>query len=180
MKKDEAVLTLFYNQPTRHWHFEEILREAYISRPQAAQWLKHFEQEKVIKKIKQKWRMPYYVADYESSAYQARKKLFALNELEKKSFLSHLAGLPKARAVILFGSMSRWDWNRDSDIDVFIYGDSEGFDKVTYRSKLHREIETFVCRDERELKKLGPAFLRNIVGGYIVKGTLDFVEVAHA
>jgi len=180
MKKDGLVLDLFFNESTKHWHFEEILNTVKISRPQAANWLRKFIKEGIVKRIKPQGKMPYYVGNYESSAYQSRKRLFALNELEKQGFLSHLASLPKAQTVILFGSMSRWDWNKESDIDLFVYGDPEGFDKGSFRAKLGREIETFVCKDNEELQRFKPALLRNIVEGYLIKGTLNFVRVAHA
>lgn len=180
MKKKDLVLDLFFNEPTKHWHFEEILSTVKISRPQAANWLRKFIKEEIVKRTKPKGKMPYYVGNYESSAYQTRKRLFALNELEKQGFLSHLNSLPKAQAVIMFGSMSRWDWNHESDIDLFVYGDLEGFDKGAFRAKLGREIETFVCKDKEELQRFKPALLRNILEGYLIKGTLDFVQVVHA
>ncbi|MBI4146508.1 nucleotidyltransferase domain-containing protein [Candidatus Woesearchaeota archaeon] len=180
MKKDELVLDLFFNEPTKHWHFEEILTAVKISRPQAAGWLRKFVKEGLVRRIKPKGKMPYHVGNYESSTYQARKRLFALNKLEKQGFLSHLTSLPKAQAVIMFGSMSRWDWNKESDIDLFVYGDPEGFDKGAFRAKLGREIETFVCKDKEDLQRLKPALLRNILEGYLIKGTLNFVQVAHA
>ncbi len=180
MNKGELVLALFFNEPTKHWHFEEILRNTGISRPQAVFWLRRFVKEGLVKRIKVKGKMPYYVGNYENVIYQARKRLFALNEFEKKGFLSHLTSLPKARAVILFGSMSRWDWNKDSDIDIFVYGDPEGFDKGAFRAKLGREIEIFICRDQEDVQRFKPAFLRNILEGYLIKGGLNFVQVVHA
>lgn len=179
MKKDELVLNLFFNEPTKHWHFEEILTTVNISRPQAVNWLRKFIKEGIVKRIKPQDKMPYYVGNYENFTYQSRKRLFALNELEKQGFLSHLTSLPKAQAIIMFGSMSRWDWNKESDIDLFVYGDLEGFDKGAFRAKLGREIETFVCKDKEELARLKPAFLRNILEGYLIKGVLNFVQVTH-
>jgi len=180
MKKEDVVLGLFFNEPTKHWHFEEILNVAKISRPQAARWLHKFIKEGLVKRTKPQGKMPFYVGNYESATYQARKRLCALNELEKKGFLSHLASLSKAEVVILFGSMSRWDWTKESDVDLFAYGDLEGFDKGTFRAKLGREIEMFVCKDKAELQKFKPALLRNILEGYLIKGTLDFVRVGYA
>ena len=31
MTKEEKVLKLFYEYPTKHWHFEELIKEAKIS-----------------------------------------------------------------------------------------------------------------------------------------------------
>jgi len=180
MGKEELVLGLFFNEPTKHWHFEEVLGAAGISRPQAARWLHKFIREGLVLRLKPRQKMPYYVSNYENPSYQSKKRLFALNELEKEGFLGHLAGLQKAHAVVLFGSFSRWDWHAESDIDVFIYGDTKGFEHERFRGKLHREIETVVCKDVAALRRLQPALLRNILEGYVVKGALDFVRVTHA
>ena len=180
MNKEETVTKLFYNEPTKQWHFEDILRSAKISRPQAAKWLVKLMNEGIIKRVKPRAKMPYYLGDYESPAYQSRKRITALNELEKQGFLRHLCGLRGVRTAILFGSMSRWDWHKDSDIDLFILGDPSGFDQGGFRAKLHREIQTFVCKDAKDVIRLKPALLRNIISGYIIKGGIDFVEVGHA
>lgn len=180
MKKEDTLLKAIFNEPSKYWHFEELLKAASISRPQLARWLKKFIAGGLIKRIKPIKQMPYYVGNHEDPRYQARKRLFALEQFEKQGFLSHLAGLPKAKTVILFGSMTRWDWYKESDVDVFIYGDPEGFKEGEYWAKLGREIETFICKDKTELYKFPPGLLRNIIEGYRIKGKIDFIEVAYA
>lgn len=177
MAKEEAVLKLFLENPTKHWHFEEILKTAKISRPQADGWLKKFVKEKLVTRIKPKGKMPFYTADYESPDYQLKKRLFALMQLEKAGLLKCLLTLPKAETIIIFGSMSRWDWYKESDLDIFVYGNIEDVKLGSYREKLHREIQMFICRNKEEVKNMNPALLKNIVEGYMVKGSLDFVEV---
>lgn len=70
--KDEPILYLFFNSP-KHWHFDEILKNVEISRSQLAQWLKKFEKEGIIKRVKEKGKMPYYVQDFESPNFQNKK-----------------------------------------------------------------------------------------------------------
>ena len=175
--KDELILELFYNNPTKHWHFEELIKKAKISRPQLNNWLKKFLKEKLIKKPKPKDKMPYYVANYENPDYQNKKRLFILNKLNDSGFLKHLSELPKAKTIILFGSLSRWDWYKDSDIDLFILGNSEGLKEGEFSKKLHRDIQIFSYKTKRELEKLNQGLLKNIIGGFKIKGNLDFLEV---
>ncbi len=175
--KEEAILKLFFENPTREWHFEEILGEAGVARSKADRWLKKFTREGLVKKVKEKGKMPYYISNYDSPAYQNRKKLFALNMLYESGFLNQLSALKKAKTVIIFGSFSRSDWYEGSDIDLFIYGDPEGLSVAKYELKLHRDIQLFVCHSTGDLKKFGTGFIRNIIKGNLVKGDLDFLKV---
>lgn len=177
MNKEKNMLKPFMEMPTRHWHFEEILKEADISRPQASIWLRKLIKKSFIKRTKEKGKMPYYTANYENPDFQLIKKIYALEEMGESGLIRHLSSLPKAKDVIIFGSMARWDWHRGSDIDLFIYGAPDGLETGIYRKKLHKEIQAFICRDKNELKKLSPALLRNIAEGHIVKGSLDFLQV---
>lgn len=175
--KEENILGLFFNEPTKEWHFEGIVREAKITRSKADRWLKQFIKDGVIRRIKERGKMPHYVSNCELPPYKNRKKLFALNKLYASGFLNHLTSLPKARTVIIFGSFARSDWYHNSDIDLFIYGEPEGLKLAEYEMKLNRDIQVFACGKKEELRKFGEGLIRNIIKGNIVKGDIDFVRV---
>ena len=175
--KEKQVAGLFFDNPTREWHFEEILKEAEITRSKADAWLKGFIKEGLIRRVKEKGKMPYFISNYTSPQYKNKKKLFALDKLYESGLLNHLDSLKKAETVILFGSFTRSDWYEKSDIDIFIYGDPEGLKIVDYELRLHREIQVFICRDKKGLYRLGQRLIRNIIKGNLIKGNLDFIEV---
>ena len=175
--KEENVIELFFENPTREWRFEEIINEIKIARSKTNKWLKKLIKEKLIKRIKKKGKMPYYVGNYNSSEYKIRKTLFGLNKLYKSGLLNHLDSLQKVQTVILFGSFSRSDWYKHSDVDIFIYGDPEGLKIANYELKLHRDIQLVICQNKKELSKLGDGLIRNIIKGNLLKGNLDFVDV---
>lgn len=175
--KKENIIELFFENPTRQIHFEEILKEAKITRSKANLWLKKLIKEKITKRIKQRDRMPYYISNHEHPSYKNKKRIFALNKLYKSGLLNHLYSLKKAKTVILFGSFSRSDWYKKSDIDIFIYGNPEGLKIVDYELNLHRNIQLFICNDTNELSKLGLGLIKNIIKGDIIKGDIDFIKV---
>ncbi|MCK5283291.1 MAG: nucleotidyltransferase domain-containing protein [Nanoarchaeota archaeon] len=170
-------MELFFENPTREWHFEEIVKEAKIARSKADNWLKKFAKDRLIKKIKKKMKMPHYISNYNSAEYKYNKKIFALTKLYESGLLNHLGSLEKAKTIILFGSFSRSDWYKNSDVDIFIYGDPDGLKIANYELKLHRDIQLFICQNKEELTKLGEGLIRNIIKGNIIKGNLDFIEV---
>jgi len=176
--KEYAVMELFFEQPTREWHFEEILQTAKVSRGKATQWLKKLQKEGVIKRVKEKGKMPYHISNYNSPEYKNKKRLFAFQKLYDSGLLNHLSALPKAETVILFGSFMRSDWYQNSDIDIFIYGSPEGLSIANYELFLQKDIQVFVSRTKEDLFELGNDFIKNIIKGHLVKGTVDFIEVS--
>ncbi len=175
--KENKVLKLFFNQPTKEWHFEELIKETKMARSKVDRWLKKLVKEKIIVKVKKKSRWPHYRGNYASPEYRTRKKLFALQELSDSGLWKHLLSLPKAKTIFVFGSFARSDWYKESDIDLFIYGNSEGLKIAPYELKLNREIQLFSCENKTELNKFNPALMRNIIKGELIKGDLDFLEV---
>jgi len=176
--KKESIVELFFENPTKEWHFEEIVKEVKITRGKTDNWLKKLVKEGLIKRIKKKGKMPFYISNYSSSEYKVRKRLFALNLLYRSGLLSHLDSLERVKAIILFGSFTRSDWYKGSDIDIFIYGDPEGLKIGAYELKLNRNIQLFNCQNKEELSKLGTGLIRNIIKGNLLKGNLDFIKVS--
>ena len=175
MKSKESVLALFYGS-SKHWHFNEIMKKARISRPQLAQWLNKFEKEGVIKRVKPKGKMPYYVQNFDNPNFQQRKRLFTLKMLAESGLLNHLASLKEAKVVILFGSFSRSDWYDDSDIDIFIYGNDKDFEQGKYELKLRRDIQVHAAKTRKDLKRIDKMIPYIIMGDFI-KGSIEDLGV---
>ncbi|MBI5064707.1 nucleotidyltransferase domain-containing protein [Candidatus Woesearchaeota archaeon] len=175
--KENKLLDLFFNEPTKQWHFEELVKTAKINRKQVLLWLRKFTKENLIKKIKQKSKMPYYLADYGNVNYKNKKTIYSINVLYKSGFLNHIASLPKAKTVILFGSTTRWDWHAKSDVDLFVYGNPEGLQLGKYELKLGRDIQLFLCQEKKDFSNYTTGLIKNIMNGQLIKGNLDFIEV---
>lgn len=173
--KEEEVLEPFFNS-ARYWHFDELLKTAGISRSQLSLWLKKFEKEGIIKRVKPKGRMPYYMHNFDNADFRNKKKLFALKKLNDSGLLNHLASLSKASVVILFGSFSRSDWYKDSDIDIFIYGDDSDFEQGRYELKLNRDIQVHNSKNKKDLKKINK-MLPYIISGDFIKGSIQDLGV---
>lgn len=175
VSKGNEILELFFNS-SKHWHFEEILKKVKIGRPQLTRWLKIFQKEGMIKRIKKKGKMPYYVHDFHNSKFDIRKNLYAKQILVSSGLFDHLASLENAKVVVLFGSFSRSDWYKDSDVDIFIYGKDDAFEQGKYELKLKREIQVHMAKDKKDLKRIDK-MLPYIVSGYFIKGSIQDLGV---
>ena len=177
--KEDNLLEQFFNEPTRHWRFKE-LRSVGLVDNKISRWLKRFAAEQLIQKITPKGKLPFYVGNYEHPNYQNRKRLYMQQKLYESGFLNHLASLKGAKTVIIFGSMARGDWHKESDIDLFILGSDDDLEQSVFERKLGRTIQVFRSNDGKGLNKFKNALLLSIVKGDIVKGDVDFLDVRHA
>ena len=175
----EKLKQLFFNESLRHWHFEDLVQESGLSRERVNCFLKTLLKEKLISRVKPRGKMPYSVANREFPRFREQKRLCGLQKLVEAGLFEYISSLPEVKTAIIFGSFSRGDWNKSSDVDIFIYGNSKNFAKKTFENKLKREIQLFSFEDPHEIQKeLDPALIPNIIKGFNVKGSLEPFEVS--
>ncbi len=180
MRQKENIKELFFNYSTKHWHFDDLVKKSGLSRTSTNKWLKKLTKEELIKKFRPKGKMPYYIANYTNVKFKMEKRLYAFQQFEKTGFLEHLSSLPKAKTVIIFGSFARADWDYESDIDLFIYGNADEFEQGKFERIFKREIQLFEYEDPQKLKRIENV-IPNILAGIHVKGKIEpFTVSIHA
>jgi len=177
--KEENVLKLILeHSPLKEWHFEEIIKEARVTRLVANKWLKKYVSERLLLYVKEKGKFPYFTVGSNNFFYYSLKRVYALEQLHKSGLISKLLSLKTAKMIILFGSIIKGDWYKNSDIDLFIFGNISDFDKKPYELKLHKNIELHVFKNKEEIKEVKTGLIRNIINGYVLKGQIqDIIEV---
>jgi len=174
----QRIKELFFSESLRHWHFENLIRQSNLSRERVNYFLKLLLKEGLVMRVKPRGKMPYYVANRDSFSFREQKRLFGLNELVKSGLFEYINAHSEIKTAIVFGSFARGDWNKSSDVDIFIYG-STNFDKQTFENRLGHEIQLFSFELPKELKnELEPGLILNIIKGFNVKGTLEPFEVS--
>jgi len=182
--KEERILELFYNEYTRHWHFHDIAKAAGVSDVVASKWLRHYCSDKLIKRIKPRGKMPYYIANWDNILFHNKKKLFAITKMHESGLIYELQRLPHARTIVIFGSFVRSDWHTNSDIDVFIYGDPGELRFGTFWKGLglhgkSRDVSVHSYPSIEEIRNIHSGLMKNVVKGLFVKGNIhDIAEVA--
>ena len=181
--KEERVLELFFNEPSRQWHFKDIVKTARISEPAASKWLRKMLRERIIQRIKPKGKMPYFEGNFRHENYKNKKRIYAMQKLYETGLLIKLQQLRNAKAVVIFGSFARSDWNRDSDVDIFVLGDPGElrfgalWTGLGFQGKA-RVIQVHSFKSLRETRRIHSGLMKNVVEGYFVKGNIfDIAEV---
>ena len=178
--KEENVLRLILeSSPLKEWHFEEIIKEAKVTKLVANKWLKKYLSEGLLKYIKEKGKFPHYTVGANNSVYYSIKRVYSLDQLHKSGLISKLLSMKSAKTIVLFGSIVRGDWYKDSDVDIFVFGDISQFDKNLYEIKLKKHIELHIFRSKEDIEEIKSGLVKNIINGYTIKGQIqDFAEVA--
>ncbi|MDD4878466.1 MAG: nucleotidyltransferase domain-containing protein [Candidatus Nanoarchaeia archaeon] len=171
---EDRIKHLFFESPARQWHFEEIVKKAKLSRERANYYLKQLIKEGYIKRVKPKGEMPYYIALYESEKFKNEKRIYGLALLQKSGLFAHICENKRIKSAILFGSFASGYWLDESDIDLFIYGKADNFEKSKYELILGRELQLFCYDDKDKMKReLAPGLPSNIAAGFKIKGNLE-------
>ncbi|MDP3916980.1 MAG: nucleotidyltransferase domain-containing protein [Nanoarchaeota archaeon] len=177
-KEDDVLKILLENSPLKEWHFEEVVNVAKVSKAVANKWLKKFVRGGLIKRIKRKGEFPFFTVGSNNPVYYSLKKIYALEQLHKSGLLPKLESLTSVKTIILFGSMIKGDWYKNSDVDMFVLGNIPDFNKNTYECRLNRNIELHVFENKKEIKKMKTGLIKNIINGYVVKGQIqDIINI---
>jgi predicted nucleotidyltransferase len=126
-----------------------------------------------LKKIKPEGRFSHYTAGQKNPVYYSHKRLYAMQQLYTSGLIQKLLSMESAKTIVIFGSMIKGDWYKDSDIDIFILGKSPDFDRKAYESRLGRDIELHVFHGERDMKDVKTGLLKNVMNGYLIKGSMQ-------
>ena len=181
--KEERVLELFFNEPSKHWHFSQIVETAKASEPSANKWLRKLLKENIIVRIKPRGKMPFFIGNFRHENYRNKKRIYAMQKLYEIGLLMKLQQLKNAKVVVIFGSFARSDWNTQSDVDIFILGDPEDLRFGTLWSGLGfqgkaREIQVHSYKSVQDTRKIHSGLMKNVVKGYFIKGNIfDIAEV---
>ncbi|MBI2576622.1 nucleotidyltransferase domain-containing protein [Candidatus Woesearchaeota archaeon] len=181
--KEERILELFLNEPSKHWHFGQIVGTAKVSEPCSNKWLKGMLRENIIQKVKPRGKMPYFIGNFRNENYRNKKKIYALEKMSKSGLLVKLQQLKNAKAVVIFGSYARSDWNSQSDVDIFVLGDPGDlkfgvlWGGLGFQGRA-RELQVHSYSSIEETRGIHSGLMKNVVKGYFVKGCIhDIAEV---
>ncbi len=174
----EEIKALFFISALKRWCFKEIVEQSGMSRERVNYYLGILLKEKFLIRVKPKGKMPYYTANRETEHFRSEKKFYGLNLLQKSGLFEHIRCLGKVKTAILFGSFSRGDWNKSSDIDIFVFGSADDFEQGKFESLLKHDIQLFYFEDPEEIKRrLDPRLIPNIAKGFYIKENIEPFKV---
>lgn len=167
------MLNILYTlKPFIEDNYEEVGVREYsrlmkITPPTASKILKGFEDEGLLKKRFERGYL-LFRANKDSSFLKDFSRIYWKQKLKK--IIEVLNSELHKPTIVLFGSLSKLETKKDSDIDLAIF--TKFKKKVNlnkYEKDLGREIQVFSFRS---LDKINKELKTNILNGYLIQGEL--------
>jgi|SRR3989344_1888499 len=164
------VLQPFFIDPHRdNVGLRELSRLVGLSTPSTKLHLKRFVKEEILKTGSFRG-MPAYRANQSDERFRYLKKMNTFNLLHTSGLIHYIFDHCQPNVIILFGSASRGEDTKDSDIDLYVECQEQPLDLILFENKLKRKIQlhfydSFNKVHSKELKN-------NIVNGILLDGYL--------
>lgn len=158
----------FFKDNYERINVREYSRRTKMSPPTASKLLSEYEREGFLKKEKDKMYI-YYVANKENKQFILLSRIYWQISFEKLT--EYLKEELVSPVIILFGSFSKAEINKNSDVDIAVFSVSVKQLKLDkFEEKLKRKIQLFMFHSEHDVKN--KELLKNIYNGHLMEGTL--------
>lgn len=172
LKKDNRtkLLEVFFDDPLPEGGFQlrELSRKVKLAPKSVKLYLKELEKERLIIS-KRLHNYPVYYSNRDNDYFRLLKKLNLILRIKESGLLDYLDQcMPDV--IILFGSASRGEDIKESDIDLYLQCDAKELNLNKFESVLNRKISPFF---QKNFNKLSRELKNNIVNGVKLKGYLN-------
>jgi len=146
----------------------ELSRITGISTPSLRLHLERLLRDKIVISQKVKARKVY-IGNQRDERFRYLKKMHTIHLLYTSGCIEYLVKQCTPDVVILFGSASRGEDLRDSDIDLYLQSDEKDLRLSVFENALRRRVQLHFSSDFRKL----PSELKNnLLNGVILDGYL--------
>ena len=172
----DKLLEMFIKEPEREFHVRELAKLLKKSPTTISKHLKSYESKCLLISNK-KLNHLLFKANSESKKFVNRKLSFNLNSLYESGLIDYLIEeFNHPEAIVLFGSFSKAEDNKNSDIDLLIISPKKKEASIEkFEKKLNRKIQLFVhSQSELErIKNKNKELFNNWINGIVVHGYFE-------
>lgn len=185
MKSEDKIYVAFFESKMRKLYYSQLKELTKLSHSSLQNTLKRFVTQNILLEDKQKAHVFYEIKDTKlfSLKYSeiALGKFTNLHRRVRIPLENFLQGIPQnIYSVILFGSASRGEEQKESDIDILVVSDTK-YDlenpKKIANTMSHYPLNIFECSVDDFLKAKDPIILQSQKTGFPIKGEQNFYEV---
>ena len=160
--KWHRILECFYEYPLSAFSVRELAKKTKLPSSSVQRYLQEMKKKKILNKDGSLWDCP---------SRRFRKAFFMMDKIMDSGLLEILEIEYKPRAIVVFGGVRKGEYDKNSDVDIFIESDrGEVIDLSRFERRIGHKIELFIKKSINDL----PLNLRNsILNGIKLAGYLD-------
>ena len=161
-------MKIFFEEPSKNFQIREISRLSKIAVTSVKKYLNELLDESFIIKDKNTL-YPSYVSNQQNTMFRVYKQFYVIIKIHESGLLESLTDIFHPRCIILFGSMAKGEYNKSSDIDLFVQSDEKKVNLIKFEKILKHNIN-IIC--EENINKLSQELSNNIINGIKIYGYL--------
>jgi len=162
------IIETVFDDPDRVFHLRELAEEINLSPSTVSRLVKELQKHDILTVNKSSIKME--IKASKKPAFTQIKRSYNLMKLEKSGFLKELENKAFADAIILFGSYSRGEDKKDSDIDIAVVNGRETDIKTAgFEKKLGRKLNIHNIN----LNDVETNFVETLANGIVLRGYLE-------
>jgi len=159
--KWDKVLEPFFEDSNHKFTIREISRKTKIPKTSVQRYLKLLEKEGHIKENIAK------ITPY----FKFKKSSFMIDKIIKSGLIDYIEKKLKSSVIIVFGSIRKGEYEKGSDIDIFVESSVKGnIDLIKFERKFKHKIQLFIKKD---IKELPSNLFNNVINGIKVSGYIN-------
>ena len=160
--KWHKLLECFYEYPLISFSVRKLAEKTKLSSSTVQRYLQEMRKKKILNRDG---------SLRDSSSCRFRKAFFMMDKIMDSGLLEFLEVEYKPRAIVIFGGVRKGEYDKKSDVDIFIESDrDEIVDLARFERKIGHRVELFI---RRSVNDLNVNLRNNVLNGIKLAGYLD-------
>jgi len=175
----DKILEPFIKEPEREFHVRELAKLLKKSPTTISKYLKEYENKKILI-LESKLNHLLFKANTSSTNFRQLKLNYNLSLINESGIIEFLEDyFNQPEAIVLFGSFSKAEDNKNSDIDLLIISSKRQEPNLErFERKLEHKIQLFI-HPKHELNKLredNRELFNNWINGITIRGYFEALK----
>lgn len=163
------VLKSFLDDPLKGFSIREISKKIELGFPSVRNYLKELENEKFLTK-ERKYKQELYFANRDYWKFKNFKIYYNIDLLFSSGLMDYINEKSGYSTLILYGSFSKGEDRKNSDIDLVLIGSKPNLKLEKYEKKINHKIHLISFKN---IKKIPNELKLNIINGIILNGSIN-------
>jgi len=156
------ILECFYEHPLSEFSVREFAEKTGLPSSTVQRYLKGMKKKKILNSDGMLW---------DSPSMRFRKAFFMMDKVVNSGLLEYLEVMYRPRAVVVFGGVRKGEYDKNSDVDIFVESDvGEKMNLSKFEKKIGHKIDLKI---EKSINDLPVNLRNNVLNGVKLAGFLD-------